>query len=218
MKLSLKLPLAFGVILLLMSSAALYGIYSLNRSLDTYANTVLASHANAQAASDVLILFKTQNLEWKDSLLRGDAPKKLEKHWGAFSKTERDVSERSKTLAAALPEGEARALVQKFIAAHTAMGLNYRKGFEEFKSANFDPLVGDTLVQGMDREPVRLLGEATRLIEALNATVVHFTWSFVKGIVIRKILALLKSRSVCSRRASTIARWMGRMPPRFCAS
>ena len=173
MKLSLKLPLAFGVILLLMSSAALYGIYSLNRSLDTYANTVLASHANAQAASDVLILFKTQNLEWKDTLLRGDAPKKLEKHWGAFSKTERDVSERSKTLAAALPEGEARALVQKFIAAHTAMGLNYRKGFEEFKSANFDPLVGDTLVQGMDREPVRLLGEATRLIEALNATVAN---------------------------------------------
>jgi methyl-accepting chemotaxis protein len=169
--LKLKLPLAFVAMLLPMVGAALYGIHSLNRSLDTYANTVQASQANALAASDLLIQFEAQSLEWKNTLLRGDTPKALEKHWSAFNTIEQDVARKSKALAETLPDGEARELVRQFTTAHAAMGVNYRLGFDQFQGANHDPTVGDTLVQGMDRQPVKLLGEARKMIETLSAAV-----------------------------------------------
>jgi methyl-accepting chemotaxis protein-1 (serine sensor receptor) len=46
------------------------------------------------------------------------------------------------------------------------MGQSYRKGFESFKAAGFDPTVGDTAVRGVDREPTRLLTEASDKIAA----------------------------------------------------
>jgi hypothetical protein len=39
-----------------------------------------------------------------------------------------------------------------FAAAHGSMGEGYRKGFAAFKSADFDPTVGDKAVAGVDRE------------------------------------------------------------------
>lgn len=71
MKLSLKLPLAFTVSLLLLFAAALFGISRLNQALDTYQTTVAQSFEHERMAAGMLNNFKVQVQEWKNVLLRG---------------------------------------------------------------------------------------------------------------------------------------------------
>jgi methyl-accepting chemotaxis protein len=171
MKLNLRLPLAFAAALLLVLTAALWGIHGLNQSLTTFATTVQASHDHERASNELAVAFKTQVQEWKNTLLRGKDPKALDKHWSAFIKIERETAETARKLVAALPAGQARALVEKFAASHVTMGQSYRKGFEAFKAAGFDAAMGDAAVKGMDREPAQLLDEAGERIAAESAVI-----------------------------------------------
>ena len=171
MNLKIKLPLTFTGVLAALMGAALIGIYSLNRSVAVYEVDVSAQHAHERAVAELLVGFKTQVQEWKDTLLRGKDPAKLDKHWGAFAKQEDVVEDKAKALLAALPPGESRTLVEQFSAAHVKMGVDYRKGFDAFKAAGFESAAGDAAVAGMDREPARLLGEAGKKIAAESAAV-----------------------------------------------
>ena len=177
MKLSIKLPLAFVGSLALVVAAAVFGFTSLNQALSAYGTTVLDSNAHERAVSSVLVAFKVQVQEWKNTLLRGKDPRKLEQHWSAFEKQEAEVRETSVRLLKALPAGESRSLVEKFAQAHTAMGAGYRKGLDAFKAAAFDASVGDAAVAGVDREPARLLNEAAQKVAAdsvaISARVAH---------------------------------------------
>src|SRR6185437_14972575 len=132
LKLKLKLPLTIVGALAALTAAALIGIYSLNQSIERYEVEVAAQHAHERAVGELLVSFKTQVQEWKDTLLRGKDPAKLDKHWGAFAKREADVDDQAKALLAALPAGESRTLVEQFAAAHVQMGVDYRKGFDAF--------------------------------------------------------------------------------------
>ena len=171
MNLKIKLPLTFTGVLAALMGAALIGIYSLNRAVAVYEVDVSAQNAHERAVAELLVGFKTQVQEWKDTLLRGKDPAKLDKHWGAFAKQEDGVEDKAKALLATLPPGESRTLVEQFSAAHVKMGVDYRKGFDAFKAAGFDSAAGDAAVAGMDREPARLLSEAGRKIAAESAAV-----------------------------------------------
>ena len=122
MKLSLKMPLAFAAVLLLVAAAALYGVRGLNQALSTYATDVVESNDNARAVDDVRVAFKTQVQEWKDTLLRGKKAEDLNKHWTAFAAQEHEVVDRVQKLQAALPEGDVRTLIGRFAEAHAKMG------------------------------------------------------------------------------------------------
>jgi methyl-accepting chemotaxis protein-1 (serine sensor receptor) len=169
MNLKLKLPLTITGALAALMGAALVGLYSLNQSIALYETEVNAQHAHERAVGALLVTFKTQVQEWKDTLLRGKDPAKLDKHWGAFAKREADVDDQARALLAALPAGESRALVAQFAAAHVKMGVDYRRGFDAFKAADFAASAGDAAVAGMDREPSRLLGESGKKIAADSA-------------------------------------------------
>jgi methyl-accepting chemotaxis protein-1 (serine sensor receptor) len=171
MKLSLKIPLAFVAALLLMFAGALYGIFALNQSINAYSATVQDNVANERMVSATLVAFKLQVQEWKDTLLRGKNPAQLDKYWSAFQRREKTVDKLTAELKTTLPEGESRTLIERFAAAHVSMGEGYRKGFEAFKSADFDPTVGDKAVAGVDREPSVLLEQAARKIAADSAQV-----------------------------------------------
>jgi len=167
MKLTLKLPLAIAAMLLLVAAAAMYGIFTLNRAIDTYAGDVMRSQQHAAATAELLVDFKTQVQEWKNTLLRGKDAKALDRHWGAFVKIERDMAQHVQALVADLPAGEARTLVERFGQAHKVMGQAYAKGFEAYKAADFDASAGDKAVAGIDREPARLLDQASEKMQAL---------------------------------------------------
>ena len=157
MKLGVKLPLAFAAGLMLVVAAALFGIHSLNQSIEVYGTKVQQNVASERAVAAMLNAFKVQVQEWKNTLLRGKEPKKLDKHWGDFQAQERVVAELVKGLLASLPDGQSKSLVEQFGRAHVAMGEGYRKGFEAFKAASFDSAAGDAAVAGVDREPAKLL-------------------------------------------------------------
>jgi methyl-accepting chemotaxis protein-1 (serine sensor receptor) len=171
MKLSRKIPLAFAASLTLMSAGAFYGIHTLNEAIETYRTSVQEAAANERMASATLVEFKLQVQEWKDTLLRGKDPQKLDHYWSAFQKREHTVDDLAATLENKLPEGEARTLVTQFATAHAAMGEGYRKGFEAFKAAGADPYAGDAMVAGVDRAPAELLDRAAQKIAADNASI-----------------------------------------------
>ncbi|KVG62798.1 methyl-accepting chemotaxis protein [Burkholderia pseudomultivorans] len=171
MKLSYKIPLAFAVALLLMFGGALYGIHILNRSIDAFSNDVQTNVANERLVSATLVQFKLQVQEWKDTLLRGKQPDKLDKYWHAFETRERAVDTLAAQLVGQLPPGESRTLVEQFMRAHTAMGEGYRRGFDAFRAAGFEPTAGDAAVTGVDREPAALLERAARTIADESAAV-----------------------------------------------
>ncbi|CAN0619188.1 Methyl-accepting chemotaxis protein I [Burkholderia multivorans] len=171
MKLSYKIPLAFAVALLLIFSCALYGNHILNRSIDTFSTDVQSNAANERLVSTTLVQFKLQVQEWKDTLLRGKQPEKLDKYWSAFQKRERTVDTLAAELDRQLPPGESKQLVEQFMRAHIAMGQGYRRGFDAFKAAGFEPTVGDAAVAGIDREPAALLERAARMIADESAGV-----------------------------------------------
>ncbi|PFH26833.1 methyl-accepting chemotaxis protein [Burkholderia sp. JKS000303] len=171
MKLSYKIPLAFAVALLLMLCGALYGIRILNRSIDTFANDVQTHVADERLVSATLVQFKLQVQEWKDTLLRGKQPDKLDTYWQAFQTRERAVDTLAAQLVNRLPPGESRTLVEQFMRAHAAMGDGYRRGFDAFKAAGFDPTAGDAAVAGVDRAPAALLERAAKAIADESAAV-----------------------------------------------
>ncbi|AOJ07791.1 methyl-accepting chemotaxis protein [Burkholderia mayonis] len=171
MKLRRKIPLAFAAALVLTSAGAFYGIHALNRSLDTYGTTVQQNVANERMVSATLVAFKLQVQEWKDTLLRGKDPAKLDKYWSAFRQREQTVDALAAELKSKLPDGESRRLIEQFASAHAEMGQGYRKGFEAFKASGFDPSAGDQAVAGVDRAPAALLEKAAQGIAADSARV-----------------------------------------------
>ncbi len=171
MKLSRKIPLAFAAALTLMSSGALFGIHRLNQSIETYRTTVQDAVADERMASATLVAFKLQVQEWKDTLIRGQDPAKLDKYWSAFQQREQTVDDLTAKLKARLPDDEARTLIDQFATAHAAMGQGYRKGFEAFKAAGFVASAGDAAVAGVDRQPSTLLEQAAQKIAADSAQI-----------------------------------------------
>ena len=164
MKLNIKLPVLFSSLVMLTAFAGLFGIYKLVGTNDQYAKIISVDYGNERIISLGLIQFKTQVQEWKNTLLRGKDPKSLDKYWSSFQKEEAEVQEAMKKLQASLPQGEVKVLLTEFLAAHVKMGEDYRKGFEAFKSSDFDVVAGDASVKGMDRAPADLLSKIQKQI------------------------------------------------------
>jgi methyl-accepting chemotaxis protein-1 (serine sensor receptor) len=168
LRLGRKLVLASVSMLLCMALASLFGIQRLNAALGVYELQVQQATDNERVVGDMLAQFKTQIQEWKNVLLRGQDPKALNKHWTAFQTNMAAIQKDGTHLLGDMPEGDAKALVSQFVQAHQAMAASYEKGLEAYKAAGFDPTVGDKAVHGLDREPARLLDEASKKIASLS--------------------------------------------------
>ncbi|MGE5866342.1 MAG: methyl-accepting chemotaxis protein [Rhizobacter sp.] len=164
MKLKTKLPLMFAALLLLLVCAGLIGISQLRNALDVFDSDVQARVQEERDISQVERHFARQIQEWKNVLVRGGDPEALQKYWAAFQDSERDVRETAAGLVKRLASPEARSLVERFVAAHEAMGRGYRSGHAAFIAAGHQASAGDAAVKGMDREPSKLLVEARELI------------------------------------------------------
>jgi methyl-accepting chemotaxis protein len=170
MNLKLKLPLTFTGVLAALMGAALIGIHSLNQSVAVYEVDVGAQQSHERDVADLLVNFKIQVQEWKDTLLRGKNPEAFKKHWGAFEAREVDVSKGADRLSRNIPDAETAQLVVQFVAAHHTMGEAYRRGLQQFRDQQFDSAVGDKAVAGIDRAPTELLTKARQRLVSLAAT------------------------------------------------
>ncbi|MDD2729260.1 methyl-accepting chemotaxis protein [Malikia sp.] len=165
MKLSQKFAATIAAASLFVACGGLLGTYKLNQALDDYASRMSIASRQKDMAGGMLVTFKSQVQEWKNTLLRGKDPAALEQHWKAFENQEQEIQALGNQLLAELADGEVRREVQQFLAAHQTMGQNYRQGLERFKASDRDPQAGDTAVAGLDRAPTALIKQA---IDSLN--------------------------------------------------
>ena len=104
-----RMATALGLVLALLLGAALFGISTLYRTLGTYDSTVLQRVAQERAVSRMESEFKTQVLEWKNTLLRGEDSRKRELHWAAFQASEKRVADAARALEPQLSDANERA-------------------------------------------------------------------------------------------------------------
>ncbi len=166
-----RMATGLGLVLALLLGAALFGIAALYQSLNTYDTTVQKRVAQERAVSRMESEFKTQVLEWKNTLLRGEDSRKRELHWAAFQASEQRVAEAAKALAPQLTDANEKAALQKFTQAHAQMAQGYRKGFEVFQSLGFVPSAGDADVADIDQGPAKLLTELGQQVAASSAAI-----------------------------------------------
>ncbi len=161
------LTLAFSSVALLMGLAAGWSLWRLNAVINAF-ETQVATAERAQV--EVLLLavdFKTQVQEWKNVILRGSKPDQLTAYWQAFERQEASVRQQTQTLVTLLgAQSEAGTLMVRFGQAHDELARGYRVGRQSFEAANFDHTQGDRAVKGIDREPLRLLEQAVKVIAA----------------------------------------------------
>ncbi len=162
---------AWGLVLALMIGASLFGIAALYRTLGTYETTVLQRVAQERAVTRMESDFKTQVMEWKNTLLRGEDARKRELHWNAFLASEKRVADAARALSPQLADPAERAALQKFADAHAQMAQGYRKGFEVFQSLGFVASAGDADVADIDQGPARLLTELSQQVAASSTAI-----------------------------------------------
>nr|WP_315491967.1 methyl-accepting chemotaxis protein [uncultured Rhodoferax sp.] len=159
MKLSLKLPLAFALAIGLLFLGGMFGIAKLNAALDVYEERVLSTVAAHKKVAVVDSKFSTAIQEWKNVLLRGQDPKDLDRYWTAHLKEMKAVQDGLRELETMSLDSNAKETLSKLQKAIPVVGEAYQKAFDEFKSMNFDPTVGDKAARGKDRESGKLMGE-----------------------------------------------------------
>lgn len=156
-----------GIILFVMISGI--AISLLSNTITDYNRLIAGSVAQERSINHMNFQFKTQVQEWKNVLLRGKDPQKLTQYWTQFETLHRDIQQQGTRLKADL-QGESRAKVEAFLAAHETAFGRYQIGLQDFKNAGFDPAAGDKAVAGIDREPSKLLEESAQFISAQVAS------------------------------------------------
>ena len=185
-----RMATALGLVLALLLGAALFGIATLYRTLGTYDSTVLQRVAQERAVSRMESEFKTQVLEWKNTLLRGEDSRKRELHWAAFQASEKRVADAARALEPQLSDANERAALQKFTDAHAQMAQGYRKGFEVFQSLGFVPAAGDADVADIDQGPAKLLTALSEQVAASSAAIAQAAAQDARNALVSSLVAL----------------------------
>ncbi len=185
-----RMATALGLVLALLLGAALFGIATLYRTLGTNDSTVLQRVAQERAVSRMESEFKTQVLEWKNTLLRGEDSRKRELHWAAFQASEKRVADAARALEPQLSDANERAALQKFTDAHAQMALGYRKGFEVFQSLGFVPAAGDADVADIDQGPAKLLTALSEQVAASSAAIAQAAAQDARNALVSSLVAL----------------------------
>ncbi|WP_285260503.1 methyl-accepting chemotaxis protein [Halopseudomonas bauzanensis] len=138
--------------LLLMLAVALVSILSLAQELRNYRLLMEGPQATAGLINETNLTFKTQVQEWKNVLLRGGKQADLDRYWQQFQNSEKQVQ----SLLGQITELELTAAFRERVVSlqekHLKLGADYRDGLESFLAAGRDPVAGDNLVRGIDRD------------------------------------------------------------------
>ncbi|MGY1411261.1 methyl-accepting chemotaxis protein [Luteimonas sp. A611] len=164
----------------------------------------LGTEPPAEIVTDELVKtveidFRTQIQEWKNVLLRGSDPERLEEYMARFEASEKDVKTHAREAMARLPEGASHQAMDAFIATHAQMGEAYREALVAFSASGYDPIAGDAAVAGMDRAPGQKLAELSDLTSQAASAAVVANATQVRGIIETSIaitlLAMLSTLS-----------------------
>lgn len=155
-----RLLVSIMLSILAMAIVAFAGIFSMNQSVNRLVGVAEGVKQLEKRADTAHLEFKTQVQEWKNILLRGQDPDRMDRYWTAFNEQSDQVS----TLVAGLANDlgaypELQAIASQFLDDHQTMATAYAEGRQAFINSGFDHTVGDAAVSGIDRAPSAAMTE-----------------------------------------------------------
>ena len=159
-----KILAVFALGIAFVVAGALYGFAAARSGLATVArvnDTLIAQSIETQALDAA---FKEQTQQWMSALVRGHNADALERSWKQFTFREREVRRGAEKLREVVQLPAARALLEKFLAAHKDMGERYRAALESFRAGGFDARKADAEVKGIEGGPAEILEELVKLM------------------------------------------------------
>ncbi|MFA5677182.1 MAG: methyl-accepting chemotaxis protein [Pseudomonas sp.] len=170
--------------LLLMLVISIASVLALAVELRNYRTLIEGPLATADLVSDANVAFKEQVQEWKNVLLRGADQADLDRYWSQFQASETRVQTLLTQIGALDIEEDLQRRVTALRDMHGQLGPQYRSGLQRFVDSDRDPIAGDSVLRGIDRETTQQLGrladelhqfaasEAQRIREATLRTVI----------------------------------------------
>ena len=187
--------------LLLMLVVAITSVLTLGAELRNYRNLMEGPVATAGLISEANLAFKEQVQEWKNVLLRGAEPADLDRYWRQFQTSETQVQ----SLLGQVSELDVSSEVQRQIttlrSTHQQLGQRYREGLAHFVATSHDPVAGDTLLRGIDRDTVDRLQELSeQMQQAADSEVERIRESAMRTAVLGLIILLVSALgiSICA--------------------
>ncbi|OZG74232.1 methyl-accepting chemotaxis protein [Hahella sp. CCB-MM4] len=173
---------------ILTAGASLYLILTTSSEINQFNETVQKDIYLERKISNMVVDFKIQVQEWKNVLIRGFDSGQREKYWGRFVEREQSIQKNLNETLPQVKDPDVKSLLVKFQSSHQSMGQAYRKGYNDFVNANFDPKVGDKAVAGIDREPTQTLQDAAEVyVEKSNNNIVSSNAALSQAITIASL-------------------------------
>ena len=158
-KFLLILVSAFIVILITVFT----GFSSMKGTMAEYSDRVNQQAIVMTEVAELNVEFKTQVQEWKNTLIRGYDPEKLNKYWDKFNKSAIAIQQLYQNILKTMPSDHpAKPHVQDFAQSYPKLLVAYRAGSAVFIAQ------ADNSVSGIDRQPTASLVLA---VEAVNKSI-----------------------------------------------
>ena len=156
-----------GGSVLVVGFVALMALFSLSAKVDKF-SMLLDSELHAALQTEHLASnFKLQVQEWKNVLLRGHEAAANDKYWSRYQQLQQENQRAvSEIMAMPLPDS-IKSRLQSFKNEHANIYSRYQQAHREFAQSGFDHTVGDAIVAGLDRQPIKDLEEAIVKLEVL---------------------------------------------------
>jgi len=113
------------------------------------------------------VSYYDQLLEWKNTILRITDSAALDTHWSAFRRQEAAVQQHVGELAGASADPEVKALAERFLAAHKALGQRYQGALDDYK-VDFNIYDLEQNVRDSDKDATALLDQ---LVARMSGTI-----------------------------------------------
>lgn len=187
--------------LLLMLVVAITSVLTLGAELRNYRNLMEGPVAMAGLISEANLAFKEQVQEWKNVLLRGAEPADLDRYWRQFQTSETQVQSLLGQVSELDVSSEVHRQITTLRSTHQQLGQRYREGLANFVATNHDPVAGDTLLRGIDRDTVGRLQELSeQMQQAADSEVERIRESAMRTAVLGLIILLVSALgiSICA--------------------
>ena len=145
---------------------SLIAFFSLSSKVNSYDDLLRVDVQSVILVDKTTIAFKKQVQDWKNVLVRGHTEKDLNKYWGKFNETQRQVQDYAEQVLQSDISPEAKTLVKSFKAEHAKIYEQYRQGYRLYIDNGFDYKQGDSFVRGIDRQPTKDLEAASEIVMA----------------------------------------------------
>jgi methyl-accepting chemotaxis protein/methyl-accepting chemotaxis protein-1 (serine sensor receptor) len=194
---SIRIWLLIGIALTAGACSSTFLIFRLKAVTASYEALLdnLQTEAREQDSTrQMQVSFKKEVQAWKDILIRGYDPDKLQKYSDEFRTQAGSVKATAAALKKDVSDSEIRSLIEQFEQAHSDLGEKYDAGLQVFvQSKGLDVKGVDGMVAGQDRSPTdlidRIVALAVQRTNAQRASLASAVASQISQLTVVMILA-----------------------------